>query len=104
MKWELQRELTRASPAMSFEAACNEALALERENARDDTVACQARAVLPALAPPPSALDIEQLKDSLWTELRQEIKEQVTLLGKTIIEEIRNQVSAPVGRTRTPYM
>lgn len=94
-KRELQRELRRASPTLSFGAACEEALALEREFMRgEDVMPCQARAVPPSSRPPPPALNIEQIKETLRTEMRQEIKEQVSSLGKEITEEFRDQMSA----------
>lgn len=91
-----------ASPALSIEVACEEALALEREFARGkDTIACQARAVPLSPMPTPPALNIEQIKEVLRTELRQEIEEQVALLGKTITEELRGQVSALCNPSRS---
>lgn len=89
-KRELQRELRRATPPLSFEAACEEARALEREFARgEDTMACQTR-VVPPSRPTSPAFNIEQLKESLRTKMRLEIKEQVTLLGKPRTEELRS--------------
>lgn len=87
---------------------CYVVWALERENGRgDNTVACQARVFLPSPTPAPPALDIGQLKESLWTEMRQEIEEQVCLLGKTIVEVIRSQVPAlsnPKGHLQDAHL
>lgn len=51
--------------------------------------------------PTPPALNIEQIKEDLRTELRQEIKEQIALLGKTITEELPGQVSALCNLSRS---
>ena len=93
VKQELQRHLRR-TPNLTFDAVCREAKFLENEgrDQRAEAMACQARA-----APPPSGtetqsqLGLQQLKDSLRAELKQEIHDQVTLLGKTIVDEIRGQ-------------
>lgn len=47
IKEELQRQLRRAEPALSFEAVCKEALALERECSSRAALSCQARAASP---------------------------------------------------------
>lgn len=91
-KRELERELRWASPTLSFGAACEEALALEREFMKgEDVMPCQACAVPPSSRPPPPALNFEQIKETLRTEMRQEIKPS---LGKEITEEFRDQMSA----------
>lgn len=95
VKQELQRHLRR-TPNLTFDAVCREAKFLENEGKAQvsEAMACQTRA-----APPPSVpetqsqLNLQQLKESLRAELKQEIHDQVTLLGKTIVDEIRGQFS-----------
>ena len=95
VKQELQRHLRR-TPNLTFDAVCREAKFLDNEGKAQtaEATAYQARA-----APPPSVpetqsqLSLQQLKDSLRAELKQEIHDQVTLLGKTIVDEIRGQFS-----------
>ena len=97
VKQELQRHLRR-TPNLTFDAVCREAKFLENEGKaqRAEAMAYQARAVpQPGVPETQSQLGLQQLKDSLRAELKQEIHDQVTLLGKTIVEEIRGQFSNP---------
>ena len=95
VKQELQRHLRR-TPNLTFDAVCREAKFLENEGKveRTEAMACQARAApQPSVPETQSQLSLQQLKDSLRAELKQEIHDQVTLLGKTIVDEIRGQFS-----------
>ena len=106
MKIELERHLRR-NPTLTFEEVATEATAVEREAARRDAWACQAYvAPVTTVAPKDSGSvaqpDWQEMRDSLRAELKQEVKEQVTLLGKTIIDEIRTQL-LPELNSRVSY-
>ena len=107
IKEEVQRLLRRSHPPMTFEALCKEALALERECSRRTALACQARVVTPPRPATTSAhIETQQWKDALRAELKQEIQTQVqtqvTLLSKTIIEELRETLG-PRWENRPNY-
>lgn len=96
LKLELERYLRR-TPGASFDAVCTEAKALEKEVNRKEMRTCRTYTIPQAPQPPievSTPADWQQLKETLRTELRQEVKEQVTLLGKTIVQEICAQLPA----------
>ncbi|KAG1949143.1 hypothetical protein F2P79_011956 [Pimephales promelas] len=99
LKQELQRQLRRTS-TLTFVEACEEAKALERKLGHTEEAS-----VCPTVAttsyPRPIAMELQQVKDALRAELRQELKEQVTLLGKSIVEELQERLK-PLPETETP--
>lgn len=114
VKEELQRLLRRSEPPMTFEAACNEAMALERECGRRTALACRTRAVSPprpsgpATRSPTSSFhtEMQQWKETFRAELKQEIQAQVqtqvALLGKSIVDELR-ETFAPYREHTATY-
>lgn len=90
VKQELQRQLRRHA-ALTFAQVCDEAKALERELGQtDEAQVCPTVAVTSkkfSTATP----DWEHMKETLRTELRQELTEQMTFLSKSIIEELQRQ-------------
>lgn len=97
VRQELLRLLRRNS-ALSFMDACKESKALEKELGPEEGFQ-----VCPTFATPPlrtaattggkdqpaNTADWQQIKDVLRAELQQELKEQITTLGKTLAEELR---------------
>lgn len=99
VKRELQRHLRR-NPRASFSDVHSEARSLEREElgSPGKVMACQARTTPVTQPPTPDELplaSLQQLKDSLRAELKQELHDQVALLGKTIADELRSQLQLP---------
>lgn len=99
IRHELLRHLRR-NPLMPFKDVCQEASSIEREERATvgEVATCQAHAAAVAPAPKTELLSqssLQQLKDSLRAELREELHEQVVLLRKTIAEELRSQLQAP---------
>ena len=98
IKRELRRHLRR-TPQATFDDIRREARSIEKEeqSAMEEVAACHATAtVQPSTkSDAVSQSSLQQLKDSLRTELQQDLREQVVLLGKTIAEELRGQLQAP---------
>lgn len=110
IKQELSRQVRRA-PTSTFADTCSEAKALEQELAPEEEVQ-----VCPTFSTPPSrpavtptgvedermsASDWQRMKDSLRTELQQELKEQLTSLGKSLVEELKGQLGQ-ASTTQSP--
>lgn len=94
VKQELQRQLRRDT-ALTFDKACSEAKALERESAHTEEAQ-----VCPAIAsssrkPAKATSDWDSMRESLRAELRQELTEQVNLLSKSIVEELQGRLKIP---------
>ena len=106
LKIELERH-GRRNPTVTFGALCVEAEAVEKETTRRETLACRAYVAPTTTAShqgpiPPSEWD--RLKEALHAELKQEIQSQVSLLGKTIVEEIHSQLQQePALAPRSNY-
>ena len=106
LKIELERH-GRRNPTVTFGALCEEAEAVEKETTRRETLACRAYVAPTTTAShqgpiPPSEWD--RLKEALHAELKQEIQTQVSLLGKTIVEDIRSQLQQePALAPRSNY-
>lgn len=84
--------LTRQRPDLSFSEACTEAQALEKEQNRKDEA--QAARVF---APPPTDMhELNRWKEEVKTELRQEIHDQLAAISKTLVDEVRRQLSPTV--------
>lgn len=80
--------LTRQRPGLSFAEACAEAQALEKEQGQKDEA--QAARVF---APP--AVDMHELnkwKEQVKMELGQEIRDQLAVISKTLVDEVRRQL------------
>lgn len=83
--------LVRQRPALAFSAACTEALALEKES--DDKEEAQTARVH---VPPTRDFDISELnrwKEEVKTELRQEMHDHLATISKTLVDEVRKQLS-----------
>lgn len=105
---ELQR-LLRRTPTLTFTEACEEAKALEQEQGQ-----AEATQVCPiftstsktAAAKAPVIDGWQQMKEALRAELREELREQVTLLGKSIVDELQGRLNisplAPSPPTAAP--
>lgn len=111
IKQELLRLLRRNS-TLSFMDACKESKALEKELAPEEEFQ-----VCPTFTAPPlktaakttggkdrdtTTADWQQMKDALRAELQQELKEQITSLGKTLAEELRTHLGS--SPTPQPHM
>ncbi|XP_041967792.1 uncharacterized protein LOC121724918 [Alosa sapidissima] len=85
---ELQRQ-PRRLPGLTFAETCTEAKALEKELQQEEAHVC--RTQMAQLAPTATATDPtwQQWKDSLKSELQQELKEQVSALSKNLLEEFK---------------
>ena len=97
---KIQRQLRR-TPTLSFAEAFDEAKALEREQGHAEgaqvcpTFAKTTRTPTPD---PPGNTDWQRIKETLRTELREELKEQVTLLGRSIVDELQGRLNiSPVA-------
>lgn len=100
VKQELQRQLRRRVTT-TFNEACGEAKALERELGwSEEAQACPAF-VTASKEPATMTPDWQKIKETLRAELRQEITEQVTLLSKSIVEELRGRLQAVPAATPT---
>ncbi|KAL2087263.1 hypothetical protein ACEWY4_018322 [Coilia grayii] len=85
---ELQRQLRRR-PDMTFADTCREAKALEKEMGPGDVQVCRALTSEPTPAAAPDS-NWQQWRDSLKAELQRELRDQVTALGKTLSDDLRN--------------
>ncbi|KAK1888055.1 Gag polyprotein [Dissostichus eleginoides] len=96
---ELQRQVRR-NPTMSFREVSGEVKALETELRMES--ACASRVSVPQPRPAMAPSSLEEWRETVRTELRKEMKDQLSI----ITEEIRRQLSpqnAPVGhRDSTP--
>lgn len=83
--------LSRQNPDLSFSEACSEAQALEKEQNRNtDTQTARVSA--------PLSTDMHELnrwKEDVKTELRQEMHDQLATISKTLVEEVRKQLTPP---------
>ena len=98
IRHELQR-LLRRDEALTFQVALKEARALEKELNGGATEA-QVQAVSSKFVPPTPRserpADLEELRESLKTELRNELAAQLKTMSSQIVEELRAQ---PRGRS-----
>lgn len=94
IKQELQRLLRRNS-TMAFTDACREAKALEKElSSGEEAMSRQVhtRARSPARV---TSADWQEMRETLRAELRQELKDQVALLGRAMVDELQGQLAVP---------
>ncbi|KAF3858974.1 hypothetical protein F7725_021373 [Dissostichus mawsoni] len=100
---ELQRQVRR-NPTMSFREVSGEVKALETELRMES--ACASRVSVPQPRPAMAPSSLEEWRETVRTELRKEMKDQLSIITETLTEEIRRQLSpqnAPVGhRDSTP--
>ena len=92
--------LIRQRTGLNFSEACIEAQALEREENRKNEA--QASRVM---APSPREADIRELnrwKEEVKIELRQEIQDHLATISKTLVDEVRRQLSPPVPASPRP--
>ena len=83
--------LLRQSPTLSFRETYTEAQALEKEQGTKEQAQIS-RVVAPQYRGP-NLEDLEKWKEGVKTELKQEIQDQISTISKTLIEEIRRQMS-----------
>lgn len=102
LKQELQRQLRRTS-TLTFVEACEEAKALERELGQTEEAGVCSTAATSHPQSLSTATELQQLKETLRAELRQELKEQVTLLGKSIVEELQGRLNPLPGSETPPH-
>lgn len=107
---ELQR-LLRRTATLTFAEACEEAKALEREQGQaEGAQVCPTFATTSKTptAKAPVADGWQQMKEALRAELREELREQVTILGKSIVDELQGRLNiSPLASpppTATPQM
>lgn len=94
LKQELQRQLRRTS-TLTFAEACEEAKALERELGHtEEANVCPTVAATSYPRPTPTVTELQQMKEALRAELREELKEQVTLLGKSVVDELQGRLKS----------
>ncbi|KAJ8356411.1 hypothetical protein SKAU_G00192050 [Synaphobranchus kaupii] len=91
VKQELQRQV-RCQDSLTFRQVTTEARVLERE-LRGEGPASQTPAASLATREPPvrPEVDLEQWKEDIKRELRQELQDQLTALGRTLVAELRQQ-------------
>ncbi|CAL8318109.1 unnamed protein product [Merluccius merluccius] len=98
VRQELHRQLRR-QPTTTFYEACREAKALEGEAGRTEEVQACPAFVTTRKEAAPATPDWQQIKESLRTELRQEMTEQIALLGKSIADELQGRLRAAPSTT-----
>ena len=84
--------LTRQRSDLSFSEACIEAQALEKEQNRKD----EAQAARVCVPPLTDVHELNRWKEDVKTELRQEIHDQLATISKTLVDEVRKQLSPAV--------
>lgn len=97
IRQELRRQV-RKRPELTFEEVKTEALALEDERG-ESWPPYDCAAVSRA---PPSPRVVADWKEQLRAEIMNDVKAQMSVMTKTILEEIRNTASPPLEAPRHP--
>lgn len=102
LKQELQRHLRR-QPEMTFAQVSTEAEVLAREMGSKDCQVC--RTVVPPSTSAPAMVttaDLEEWKKTMQAELRQEMKEGLSSLTETLLNEVRQHATPVVAPSVGP--
>ena len=104
-KQELQRQLRRVT-TLTFVQVCAEAKALERELGHTEEAQVCPTVATTSKRPSTVTSDWQQMKEALRAELRQELTEQVSLLSKSIVEQLQGRLNIipATGATALPAM
>lgn len=96
---ELQRQVRRM-PTLTFTEVCSEVKALEAELKMEPV--CASRISVPQPNPSMVAPSLEEWRETVRAELRQEFTDQFSVLKETLTDEIKRQFSSQTMVRRDP--